>query len=66
MKRTIITFVLVMLILPFNMEAKKKEKKEKKEDVCKYDYPKSFKSKYISRVSSSLSFSVKKRNLLRS
>ena len=32
--------------------------------VCKYDYPKSFKSKYISRVSSSLSFSVKKRNLL--
>ena len=33
MKRTIITFVLVMLILPFNMEAKKKEKKEKKEDV---------------------------------
>ena len=33
MKRTIITFVLVILILPFSMEAKKKEKKEKKEDV---------------------------------
>ena len=36
MKRTIITFVLVILILPFSMEAKKKEKKEDVPQLMNY------------------------------
>ncbi|MBO4431525.1 MAG: TlpA family protein disulfide reductase [Bacteroidaceae bacterium] len=36
MKRTIITFVLVILILPFSMEAKKKEKKEEVPQLMNY------------------------------
>ena len=36
MKRTIFTFVLVMLILPFSMEAKKKEKKEEVPQLMNY------------------------------